>query len=189
MTKTNRRSEQQVYPEWADQRFSPRYRFQFVTVLRKILDPISYGIANDTRDMPISTPDDSTLREVLSLETVAVVGCSSTPGKAAHDVPKYLLKQGYDVRPVNPFAEEIFGRSAVDSLDELEGKEVDIVCIFRPSDEVSDIVEATLDRDDVSVIWTQLGIRDDEAATRTINAGLTVVQNRCIKIEHRRLCR
>ncbi|MCU4750870.1 CoA-binding protein [Halobacteria archaeon AArc-curdl1] len=137
--------------------------------------------------MALTPSDDSTLREILSLETIAVVGCSTTPGKAAHDVPKYLLDHGYDVRPVNPFAEEILGRATVDSLEDLEGTPVDIVCIFRPSDEVSGIVDATLERDDVSVIWTQLGIRDDEAAARAIDAGLTVVQDRCIKIEHRRL--
>ncbi|MFB6307813.1 MAG: CoA-binding protein [Haloarculaceae archaeon] len=129
---------------------------------------------------------DDELRTVLEHDSVAVVGCSSTPGKDAHEIPKYLREHGYEVIPVNPFAEEIFGRRAYDSLSEIE-ETVDIVDVFRPSDEVAGIVDEALDRDDVQVIWTQLGIRDDEAAERARDAGLTVVQDRCIKVEHRRL--
>jgi predicted CoA-binding protein len=66
--------------------------------------------------------------------------------------------------------------------------EVDIVNVFRPSDEVSGIVDEALSRDDVEVIWTQLGVRDDEAARRAEDDGRNVVQDRCIKVEHRRLC-
>lgn len=134
--------------------------------------------------MVVST--DAELREILELETIAVVGCSTTPGKAAHDVPNYLLENGYDVVPVNPFADEIFGRDAYDSLADVE-QSVDIVDVFRPSDEVSGIVDATIERDDAAVIWTQLGIRDDEAAMRAESAGKRVVQDRCIKVEHQRL--
>lgn len=137
--------------------------------------------------MPVE--DDETLREILALETVAVVGCSSTPGKAAHDVPAYLEDQGYDVIPINPFADEILGRPAVDSLTALEEDlEVDVVCVFRPSEEVSGVVDEALEREDVDVVWTQLGIRDDEAATRVEDAGKLAVQDRCMKAEHRRLC-
>ncbi|WP_137289707.1 CoA-binding protein [Natronorubrum halophilum] len=134
--------------------------------------------------MPVDSADD--LKAVLDHETIAVVGCSSTPGKAAHDVPNYLLDQGYDVIPVNPFADEIFGKPVPDSLAEVDA-EIDVVCIFRPSDEVGKIVDAALERDDVDVIWTQLGIRDDDAADRAENAGRTVVQDRCMRVEHRRL--
>lgn len=134
--------------------------------------------------MPVDS--DEELREILDLDTVAVVGCSTTPGKDAHDVPKYLLDHGYDVIPVNPFAEEVFGRAAHDSLSEVPD-EVDIVDVFRPSEEVAGIVEETLDREDAGVIWTQLGIRDDEATVRAEDAGKRVVQDRCIKVEHARL--
>ncbi len=75
---------------------------------------------------------DEALRDVLSAETITVVGCSSTPGKAAHDVPAYLRRQGYDVIPVNPFADEIFDRSVPNTLADVD-EDVDIVCIFRPS--------------------------------------------------------
>lgn len=136
--------------------------------------------------MPVE--DDETLREILDRRTVAVVGCSSTPGKAAHDVPKYLLEHGYDVIPVNPFADEIFDRPAADSLSDVDADaDIDVVCVFRPTEEVSGIVDEALARDDVDVVWTQLGIGDDEAADRAEDAGTQVVQDRCMKVEHRRL--
>ncbi|WP_440769675.1 CoA-binding protein [Natronorubrum sp. DTA28] len=134
--------------------------------------------------MPVDAIDD--LADVFEYETIAVVGCSSTPGKAAHDVPNYLREQGYDVIPVNPFADEIFGRSAYDSLADVE-EAIDVVCIFRPSEEVSGIVDAALERDDVEVVWTQQGIRDDEAAARVEDDGRVAVQSRCMMVEHRRL--
>ena len=134
--------------------------------------------------MPVT--DEATLREILALDRVAVVGCSTTPGKDAHEIPKYLLDQGYDVVPVNPFADEIFGRECYDSLRDVPGA-VDIVDVFRPSDEVGDIVDDALARDDDAVIWLQLGIHDDGAVTRAEAAGRRVVQDRCMKPTHRSL--
>jgi predicted CoA-binding protein len=134
--------------------------------------------------MPVES--DAELREILGMTSVAVVGCSTTPGKDAHEIPKYLLDRGYEVIPVNPTADEIFGRKTYDSLAEVE-EGVEIVDVFRPSDEVAGIVEEALGREDVAVIWTQLGIADDEAAERAEDAGKRVVQDRCIKVEHQRL--
>ncbi|WP_276272363.1 CoA-binding protein [Haloarcula litorea] len=134
--------------------------------------------------MPVT--DDDELREILELDRVAVVGCSATPGKDAHEIPKYLIEQGYDVVPVNPFADEIFGREAYDSLSDVPG-EIDIVDVFRPSEEVGGIVDAALERDDVQVVWLQLGIHDDEAVERAEAAGRRVVQDRCMKPTHQRL--
>jgi len=134
--------------------------------------------------MPVTA--EAELREILALDRVAVVGCSTSPGKDAHEIPKYLLDQGYDVVPVNPFADEIFGRECYDSLTDVPG-EVDIVDVFRPSDEVADIVDAALARDDDAVIWLQLGIHDDEAVARAEAAGRRVVQDRCMKPTHQSL--
>jgi predicted CoA-binding protein len=134
--------------------------------------------------MPVES--DSDLREMLELDRVAVVGCSATPGKDAHEIPKYLREHGYDVIPVNPYADDIFGREAYDSLAEV-GETVDLVDVFRPSDEVAGIVDEAIERDDVQAVWTQLGIRDDDAAERAEDAGLHVVQDKCMKVEHRRL--
>lgn len=136
--------------------------------------------------MPIET--DSELKDILELETVAVVGCSSTPGKDAHEVPKYLIEQGYDVVPVNPFAETIFGREAYDSISDVS-ESVDIVDVFRPSDELPELITEILDRSDVDTIWAQLGIRDDDAAKRAETEGKRVVQDKCMKKEHQRLLR
>ena len=134
--------------------------------------------------MPVE--QDAELREILGLETVAVVGCSSSPGKAAHDVPDYLREHGYEVIPVNPYADEIFGVEPYDSLADVPG-EIDVVDVFRPSDEVPDIVDQVLDRDGVRVVWLQLGIAHDDAAERAEREGLRVVQDSCMKIEHQRL--
>jgi predicted CoA-binding protein len=134
--------------------------------------------------MPVES--DAELAEILEYDHVAVVGCSSTSGKAAHDVPQYLLDHGYDVIPVNPYADEIFGRAAYDSLADVD-EQVDVVDVFRPSEEVAGIVDEAIARDDVQVVWTQLGIEDDDAARRAEDAGLRVVQDKCIKVEHGRL--
>jgi hypothetical protein len=134
--------------------------------------------------MPVET--DAELRRILDSETIAVVGCSSTPGEDAHEVPKYLQRQGYDVVPVNPDAAEVLGRPAYDSLSDVDA-DVDVVDVFRPSAEVAGIVDEALARDDVEAIWLQLGIHDDEAVARAEAAGLRVVQDRCMLPEHRRL--
>lgn len=134
--------------------------------------------------MPVT--DDDELRSILEYDRVAVVGCSSTPGKDAHDIPRYLDRQGYEIVPVNPYADEILGKEVYDSLADVPG-EIDIVDVFRPSEEVSEIVDSALDREDVKVIWLQLGIHDDEAVARAEEGGKRVVQDRCMKPEHQRL--
>ena len=134
--------------------------------------------------MPIES--DEELGEVLSEDVVAVIGCSTTPGKDAHEIPKYLHDRGYEVLPVNPGAEEVFGRPAYDSLADVD-EEIGIVDVFRPSEEVAGIVNETLAREDDPVIWTQLGVRDDDAVARAEESGLRVVQDRCMKVEHSRL--
>jgi predicted CoA-binding protein len=136
--------------------------------------------------MPVTT--DAGLREILELDSIAVVGCSTTPGKAAHDVPRYLLDHGYDVIPVNPFADEIFEREADDSLSDVDER-VDVVDVFRPAEEAPGIVDEALAREDVQAVWLQLDITHDEAGERVEADGRTFVQDRCMKVEHRRLLR
>lgn len=134
--------------------------------------------------MPVESDDE--LSSMFDASRIAVVGCSTTEGKHAHDVPKYLQGQGYDIVPVNPFAEEILGEKAYDSIDEVPGQ-VDVVDVFRPSEEIPEILDAVLEREDKPVFWMQLGIEHDEAAARAEAAGLTVVQDHCMEIEHQRL--
>lgn len=135
------------------------------------------------------TPDE-TLVELLSVDRVAVVGCSATPGKAAHGVPQYMQRRGYEIVPVNPFHDEVLGERAYDALADVPGT-VPLVNVFRPSADVSDLIDQVLARrearGDAGAVWFQLGIRDDEAAGRGRSHGLTVVQDRCIKVEHARL--
>jgi predicted CoA-binding protein len=134
--------------------------------------------------MPIET--DEKLREILELDTIAVVGCSATPGKDAHEIPKFLREQGYEIVPVNPYAEEIFGMEPYDSLSAVE-EDIDIVDVFRPSEEVAEIVDEAIEREDVDVVWTQLGIADPEAGERVEGAGKRYVEDRCLKVEYQRL--
>ena len=134
----------------------------------------------------MATQNDEEIREVLAHETIAVVGCSTSPSKAAHDIPRYMLDHGYDVIPVNPYAEDVFGREAYDELTDVE-ETVDVVDVFRPSDEVAGIVDQVLARDDVAAVWLQLGITDDAAGERVEASGRAFVQDRCLKVEHQRL--
>jgi predicted CoA-binding protein len=136
--------------------------------------------------MPVESPDE--LRRVLGYDRVAVVGASTSFEKAAHIVPAYLQRHGYELWPVNPTADEIFGRAACDSLVDVPGP-VDTVEIFRPSGEVPGIVDEALERDDVKAVWMQPGTRDDDAAREAEAAGLDVVQDRCMKVEHGQLVR
>lgn len=136
--------------------------------------------------MPVE--DDDALREILGLRRIAVVGASTDYDKAAHIVPAFLQRKGYEIVPVNPRTEEVFGRSAYDTLSNIDER-IDIVQIFRPSNEVAGIVAQAIARDDVRVIWMQLRIRDDEAAREAERAGLSVVQDRCMKIEYSMLMR
>ena len=134
--------------------------------------------------MSATTDDDR--RALLDVGTIAVVGMSDTPGKAAHGVPAYLVEHSYDVIPVNPTTDEVQGRPAYDSLSEVD-REVDLVDVFRPSEEVPGIVDEVLDRGDVEGVWLQLNIRDDEAGERVEASGRQFVQDKCIKVEHQRL--
>jgi len=130
-----------------------------------------------------------TLSDPRPAPWIAVVGCSTTAGKAAHDIPEYMLEHGYDVVPINPFAEEIFGREAYDTLADV-AETVELVNVFRPSDEipgVDDVLARHTDRGDVDALWLQLGIRHDDATAGAVDAGIDVVQDRCLKVEHARL--
>lgn len=134
--------------------------------------------------------DDAGLRKLLAADTIAIVGCSTTAGKAAHDIPAYLQNHGYRIIPINPFADEILGERAYDSLADVEA-EIDLVDVFRPSEEtpgvVDDVVARHESEGDAGAVWLQLGIASDEAEERAESAGLLFVQDKCLKVEHRRL--
>ncbi len=129
--------------------------------------------------------EQQTIEKVLrTAKTIATVGLSSDPDKASHKIPAYLQAQGYRVIPVNPRLEEALGEKAYSSLSEIE-EPIDVVQIFRPSAEVGPIVDEAIAAG-AKVIWMQLGIADEQAAARARAAGLDVVMNQCMKVQHMR---
>jgi len=130
---------------------------------------------------------DEQIRDILSLKKVVVIGMSKHSSKAAHFVPKYLSDNGYDITPVNPTAEEILGKKCYDSVSEID-TEIEIVDIFRPSDQVLPVVQDAIKKKP-KVIWLQEGIHNSEAEKLARKEGIKVVYNRCMLAEHQRLLR
>jgi uncharacterized protein len=124
------------------------------------------------------------IRILEQYKRIAMVGLSSNPFRPSHFAAIYLLSQGYDVTPVNPREKEILGRTSYPSLLDVPGS-IEIVDIFREPSAVPAIVEEAIQRQ-AKVIWMQLGVINEEAADRARQAGLEVVMDRCIKIEHAR---
>jgi uncharacterized protein len=116
---------------------------------------------------------------------VAMVGLSANPSRPSHFVAIYMISKGFDVIPVNPREKEILGRKCYGSLKEIPGP-VEIVDVFRDPSAVPGIVEEAI-AVHAKVLWLQLGVIHEEAAERARQAGMTVVMDRCIKIEHGRL--
>ena len=128
---------------------------------------------------------DEQIREILSLNKVAVIGMSKNSSKAAHYVPKYLSDNGYDITPINPTTDEILGKKCYSSISEVDD-EIDIIDVFRPSDQVLPIIEEAIKKKP-KVIWLQEGIHNSEAEDLAKKAGIKVVFNRCMLAEHQRL--
>lgn len=129
---------------------------------------------------------DSEIIKFYDLKNIAVVGMSKNEGKAAHYVPKYLIDHGYNVIPVNPTADEIQGRKSYPEVSSVPDK-IDIVDIFRPSEDVPAVVESALKKEGIEVIWMQEGIYSKEAERMAREKGIEVVYNRCMLAEHKRL--
>lgn len=129
---------------------------------------------------------DSRIRELLSTSrTIAVVGISPKPERDSYRVSRYLKENGYAIVPVRPAQQEILGEKAFSSLDDIPGP-VDIVNVFRKPDQVAvHAKEALLLRP--KLFWMQLGIENEAAANLLMDAGIDVVMNRCIMVDHERL--
>jgi uncharacterized protein len=124
------------------------------------------------------------LRILERYRRIAMVGLSSNPFRPSHFAAIYLLSVGYDVVPVNPREERVLGRQSYPSVAAVPGA-VDVVDIFREPAAVPEIVEEAIARH-AKVVWMQLGVVHEEAAARARQAGLEVVMDRCMKIEHAR---
>jgi uncharacterized protein len=131
-------------------------------------------------------PDDATVRALLErVRRIAVVGLSPKAYRDSHRVARYLLEHGYDVVPVYPREEEILGRKVYRRVQDVPGP-VDLVDVFRRSESLPEVVDAVLAAK-AGGLWLQLGCIDEAGARRAREAGLAVVMDRCVMVEHRRL--
>jgi len=130
--------------------------------------------------------DANTLKRILeSTKTIAVVGMSNKVHRPSYFVGKYLLDHGYTVYPVNPTFSEVLGLKSYASVEDIP-EPVDMVDCFRRSDQMPALAESAI-QIGAKVLWMQLGVINEDAATMARAAGLEVVMNRCTKIEHARL--
>ena len=144
--------------------------------------------------MRVSVPEESTfatsgggdsIAEILkTCKTIAVVGLSSNPMRPSHEVSEYMQRAGYRIIPVNPNETQVLGEKSYARLEDVS-ENVDIVNVFRRTEEVPPVVESAI-RVGAKVVWMQLGIENEGAAEKAKAAGLAVVEDACILIEHRR---
>ena len=136
------------------------------------------------------TYTDTQLKNILTqTKRIALVGASLNPVRPSYYVTRYLKTKGYDIVPVNPAhaGKTLLGATVVSQLSDIEGG-VDMVDIFRRSETVPEIVDEALQVfPDLVTIWMQIGVQHPEAAAKAEAKGVSVIQNRCPKIEYQRL--
>ncbi len=142
------------------------------------------GCNSPVNQSAFATTAGQRLRILERYRRIAMVGLSSNPFRPSHFAAIYLLSVGYDVIPVNPRETEVLGRRAYPSVTAVPGP-VEVVDIFRERDAVPAIVDEAI-AVGAKVVWMQLGVIHEEAAERARRAGLEVVMDRCMKIEHAR---
>ena len=113
---------------------------------------------------------------------IAVVGLSADPTRPSYKVSEYLQYQGYRIFPVNPKYEDILGEDSYKNLVDIPDK-IEIVNIFRKPNTIMPIIEEAIQKE-AKVIWMQLGVINEEAARMALEAGIDVVMDRCIRVEH-----
>ena len=133
------------------------------------------------------TTDTDLKRLFETVRTIAVVGCSPKPERPGHYVAKYLQDLGYRIIPVNPGQTEILGEKCYASLRDIP-EPVDMVDCFRRAEDIPPVVEDAI-AIGAKFVWMQLGIVNEEAAKRALEAGIEVVMDRCPKIDYPRLFR
>ena len=136
--------------------------------------------------MDIDNHTDEEIKKFYNLKNIAVVGMSKNEEKPSHFVPKYLVQKGYNVIPVNPTTEEILERKSYKLISEIK-EDVDIVDVFRKSDDILPIVDDLLKKKGIKLIWLQKGIFNQRAEELAKKNGIDFVYNRCMLEEHQRL--
>jgi predicted CoA-binding protein len=135
---------------------------------------------------PYQRPSVEELKHIYrETKTIVAVGASSNPSKAPHRIPAYLAQQGYKVIPVNPRGGELFGERVRTSLEEIT-EPVDVVDVFRPSDEAPEIAKQAA-AINAKVLWLQAGIVSNEAADIARAAGMTIIMDMCMGTTHAQL--
>jgi uncharacterized protein len=130
---------------------------------------------------------DPILEILKNYKTIAVVGLSSNRARPSHGVAEYMQSAGYRIIPVNPNEKEVLGEKSYARLEDVPEK-IEIVDIFRRAEEVSPAVESAI-RVGAKVVWMQLGIENAEAAEKARAAGLVVIEDACIHVEHKKRSR
>jgi uncharacterized protein len=135
---------------------------------------------------PFHNPDDDEVRRLLErVRRIAVVGLSPKPHRDSHRVARYLLERGYEVVPVYPREEEILGQKVYRRVQDVPGA-VDLVDVFRRSEVLPETIDDALAKG-AAALWLQLDCIDEEGARRARDAGLCVVMDRCLMVDHARL--
>lgn len=134
--------------------------------------------------------DENDLREILlDARTIAVVGIKDDESEDAHRIPKYLQSHGAKIIPVNPKLKSVLGEKAVSSLEEVK-EPIDLVNLFRAAEHIQSHVDEILAMSTPPhAVWMQLGIHHGAATAKLRAAGIRVVQDRCIMVEHRKLAK
>jgi predicted CoA-binding protein len=130
---------------------------------------------------------DPVLEIFKKYKNIAVVGLSSNPTRPSFEVTEYMQSAGYRIIPVNPNEKAVLGEKSYARLEDVPEK-TEIVNVFRQPEEVSAVVESSI-RVGAKVVWMQLGVENDTAAERARAAGLIVIENSCILVEHRKRLR
>ena len=132
----------------------------------------------------VAASADPILEILKKYKTIAVVGLSSNPARPSHEVSEYMQRAGYRIIPVNPNETEVLGEKSYARLEDVPEK-IEIVDVFRRAEDVPPVAESVI-RVGAKVLWMQLGIENEQAAERARAAGLFVVEDACIFVEHRR---
>jgi uncharacterized protein len=128
------------------------------------------------------------------IRVIAVVGLSKDETKDSHRVAKYLAEHGFEIIPINPTADEILGKKCYKSLADVPEEiacTIDAIDVFRPSSELQEIAKTAAEMRSKfgkpSIFWSQLGIEDEKAAQIAKKAGMLVIMNKCMMVEHKNL--
>lgn len=120
-----------------------------------------------------------------SIKTIAIIGLSNNPDRPSYQVAQYLINQGYKIIPINPNIQEVFGQKSYPSLSSIpQDINIDVVDVFRKSEEVVSVIQEIIDSGRKSIIWLQEGIEDQKAINLAKNHGLEISSGICLMKFH-----